>query len=121
MMSAIFIAMILSPFAQTSEDIQPIPGTHLHLVDDRLEIVYYDVSLSDELGLVKSPEGKIDLFARVSDLDSSHHDFVIGLGGVITSSFDRFNTFGFIIDIVALSAGIFLGSVVFDWWRRRSH
>ena len=67
----IFILNLFFPFAQPSEEIQPIPMSYLHLVDDRLEIVYEDLSLSDELGLVKSPEGKIDLFARVSNLDLS--------------------------------------------------
>ena len=95
----IFLLNFFLPFAQPSEENQPIPLSHLHLVDDRLEIVYSDNSLSEELGLVKSPEGKIDLFARVTDLDSSHHEFVTNMGGVITSSFDRFDTFGFIIDI----------------------
>ena len=98
-LSAFFIAVIFSPLAQTSDEKQPIPSTHLHLVDDRLEMVYQDISLSKELGLVDSPEGKIDLFARVLNLDENHHQFVTSLGGDITSSFDRFNTFGFIIDI----------------------
>ena len=95
----IFLLNLFLPFAQPSEETQPIPLSHLHLVDDRLEIVYSDSSLSEELGLVNSPQGKIDLFARVSDLDSKHHDFVTSIGGVITSSFDRFDTFGFIIDM----------------------
>ena len=98
-LSAFFIAVIFSPLAQTSDEKQPIPSTHLHLVDDRLEMVYQDISLSKQLGLVDSPEGKIDLFARVLNLDENHHEFVTSLGGDITSSFDRFNTFGFIIDI----------------------
>tara|TARA_B100001094_G_scaffold61750_1_gene57505 strand:- start:215 stop:3310 length:3096 start_codon:yes stop_codon:yes gene_type:complete len=96
------------PFAQPSEEIRPIPLTHVHLVDDRLEIVYADVTLSEELGLVESPEGKLDLFARVSNLDSSHHDFITSMGGVITSSFDRFNTFGFIIDIEKIPDTVYL-------------
>ena len=104
----IFLSNLFLPFAQPSEENQLIPSSHLHLVDDRLEIVYADISLSDELGLVKSPEGKIDLFARVSDLDSSHHDFVISMGGVITSSFDRFNTFGFIIDVEKIPEVVYL-------------
>ena len=104
----IFLLNLFLPFAQPSEETQPIPLSHLHLVDDRLEIVYSDISLSEELGLVKSPEGKIDLFARVSELDSSHHDFVTSMGGVITSSFDRFNTFGFIIDIEKVPDVVYL-------------
>ena len=105
--------MLFTPFAQTSEDVQPIPSSHLHLVDDRLEIVYGDVSLSEELGLVESPEGKIDLFARVLDLDESHHNFVTNLGGVVTSSFDRFDTFGFIIDIEKVPELVYLPNL--EW------
>jgi len=104
----IFLLNLFLPFAQPSEETQPIPLSHLHLVDDRLEIVYSDISLSEELGLVKSPEGKIDLFARVSELDSSHHEFVTSMGGIITSSFDRFNTFGFIIDIEKVPDVVYL-------------
>ncbi len=104
---------MLFPFAQPSEEIQPIPSTHLHLVDDRLEIVYDDISLSEELGLVESPEGKIDLFARVSDLNDGHHGFIENLGGVITSSFDRFNTFGFIIDIAKVPDVVYLPNL--EW------
>ena len=104
----IFLLNFFLPFAQPSEENQPIPLSHLHLVDDRLEIVYSDNSLSEELGLVKSPEGKIDLFARVTDLDSTHHEFVTNMGGVITSSFDRFNTFGFIIDIEKVPDVVYL-------------
>ncbi|MFL2940353.1 MAG: S8 family serine peptidase [Candidatus Poseidoniales archaeon] len=109
----IFLLNLLFPFAQPSEEVQSIPLTHLHLVDDRLEIVYDDTSLSEELGLVESPEGKIDLFARVSDLNDGHHDFVENLGGVITSSFDRFNTFGFIIDIVKVPDVVYLPNL--EW------
>ena len=109
----IFLSSLLSPFAQPSEDVQSIPLTHLHLVDDRLEIVFDDISLSEELGLVESPEGKIDLFARVSDLNSGHHDFVENLGGIITSSFDRFNTFGFIIDIEKVPDVVYLPNL--EW------
>jgi Subtilase family. len=104
---------LLFPFAQPSEEIQLIPSTHLHLVDDRLEIVYSDISLSEELGLVESPEGKIELFARVSDLNDGHHDFIESLGGVITSSFVRFNTFGFIIDIVKVPEVVYLPNL--EW------
>ena len=106
--SAFFILMIFSPYAQTSEDIRPIPSTHLHLVDDRLEIVYQDVSLSEELGLVESPIGKIDLFARVADLDEHHHKYIEDMGGEITDSFSRFNTFGFIIDLQYVPEVVYL-------------
>ena len=106
--SAFFILMIFSPYAQTSEVIEPLPSTHLHLVDDRLEIVYQDVSLSEELGLVESPRGKIDLFARVTDLDEHHHNYIKDLGGVITDSFSRFNTFGFVIDLQQVPDVVYL-------------
>ena len=106
--SAFFILMIFSPYAQTSEVIEPLPSTHLHLVDDRLEIVYQDVSLSEELGLVESPIGKIDLFARVTDLDEHHHNYIKDLGGVITDSFSRFNTFGFVIDLQQVPDVVYL-------------
>ena len=109
--SAFFILMIFSPYAQTSEVIEPLPSTHLHLVDDRLEIVYQDVSLSEELGLVESPMGKIDLFARVGDLDEHHHNYIKDLGGVITDSFSRFNTFGFVIDLQQVPDVVYLSLI----------
>ena len=96
------------PFAQPSEESQDIPAEYVHLVDDRLEMVYHDNSLANELGLVPYIDGKISLFARVSNLESSHHDFVKEVGGEITSSFNRFNTFGFLIDISSVPNLVYL-------------
>ncbi|SVC42863.1 uncharacterized protein METZ01_LOCUS295717, partial [marine metagenome] len=104
----IFLMNLCFPFAQPSEESQDIPAEYVHLVDDRLEMVYHDNSLANELGLVPYIDGKISLFARVSNLESSHHDFVKEMGGEITSSFTRFNTFGFLIDISSVPDLVYL-------------
>ena len=63
--------------------------------------------------MAPAPEGKISLFAQVTNLSSSHHDFVEDLGGVITSSFERFDTFGFLISSDKVSQVSYLPDLIY--------
>ena len=91
--------MVLSPFAQPADSLTLLPGETIHLVDPRLQMVYEEPHLSEELGLAPAPDDKISLIAQVRNLDQHHHFFVENLGGEITSSFPRFDTFGFLLPI----------------------
>ena len=97
--SAIFLASIFSPLVQTSEESEIIPLENINLVDKRLQLVYNNPQRADELGLAPAPAGMINLVAQVDSLTSIHHTFIEELGGHITSSFLRFNTLCFVIDI----------------------
>ena len=97
--SAIFLASIFSPLVQTSEESEIIPLENINLVDKRLQLVYNNPQRADELGLAPAPAGMINLVAQVESLTSIHHTFIEELGGHITSSFLRFNTLCFVIDI----------------------
>ncbi len=97
--SAIFLASIFSPLVQTSEESEIIPLENINLVDKRLQLVYNNPQRADELGLAPAPAGMINLVAQVESLNSIHHTFIEELGGHITSSFLRFNTLCFVIDI----------------------
>ena len=97
--SAIFLASIFSPLVQTSEESEIIPLENINLVDKRLQLVYNNPQRADELGLAPAPAGMINLVAQVESLNSIHHTFIEDLGGYITSSFLRFNTLCFVIDI----------------------
>ena len=97
--SAIFLASIFSPLVQTSEESEIIPLENINLVDKRLQLVYNNPQRADELGLAPAPAGMINLVAQVESLNSIHHTFIEELGGYITSSFLRFNTLCFVIDI----------------------
>ena len=99
LVAALFLATVFSPFVQTAGEPDSIPADKLNQVDLRLQLVYQNPSRADELGLSPAEPGMINLVARVSSLDNSHHVFVQELGGVVTSSFDRFNTFCFVISI----------------------
>ena len=108
LLSAIFLAMIFSPIVQTSEESFDIPSENIDLVDKRLELVYLDPTRSSELGLSPAPEGKINLVAQVVSLGAIHHAFIEDLGGEITSSFERFNTICFLIDVSKVPAVTYL-------------
>ena len=108
LLSAIFLAMIFSPIVQTSEESFDIPSENIDLVDKRLELVYLDPTRSSELGLSPAPEGKINLVAQVISLGAIHHAFIEDLGGEITSSFERFNTICFLIDVSKVPAVTYL-------------
>ncbi len=97
--SAIFLASIFSPLVQTSEESEIIPLENINLVDKRLQLVYNNPQRADELGLAPAPAGMINLVAQVDSLTSIHHTFIEELGGHITSSFLRFYTLCFVIDI----------------------
>ena len=99
LVSAIFLASIFSPLVQTSEESEIIPLENINLVDKRLQLVYNNPQRADELGLAPAPAGMINLVAQVDSLTSVHHTFIEELGGHITSSFLRFNTLCFVIDI----------------------
>ncbi len=99
LVSAIFLASIFSPLVQTSEESEIIPLENINLVDKRLQLVYNNPQRADELGLAPAPAGMINLVAQVDSLTSIHHTFIEELGGHITSSFLRFNTLCFVIDI----------------------
>ena len=99
LVSAIFLASIFSPLVQTSEESDIIPLENLDLVDKRLQLVYNNPQRADELGLAPAPAGMINLVAQVELLTSIHQTFIEELGGHITSSFLRFNTLCFVIDI----------------------
>ena len=99
LVSAIFLASIFSPLVQTSEESEIIPLENINLVDKRLQLVYNNPQRADELGLAPAPAGMINLVAQVESLNSIHHTFIEELGGHITSSFLRFNTLCFVIDI----------------------
>ena len=100
--------MIFSPIVQTSEESFAIPSENIDLVDKRLELVYLDPTRSSELGLSPAPEGKINLVAQVVSLGAIHHAFIEDLGGEITSSFERFNTICFLIDVSKVPAVTYL-------------
>ena len=97
--TAIFLASILSPLVQTSEEPEIIPIENIDLVDIRLQLVYQNPERADELGLAPAEEGKINLVAQVEALNDNHHHFIQQLGGEITSSFPRFNTVCFVLPI----------------------
>ena len=99
LISAIFLASIFSPLVQTSEESEIIPLENINLVDKRLQLVYNNPQRADELGLAPAPKGMINLVAQVDLLNPLHHTFIEELGGHITSSFLRFNTICFVIDI----------------------
>ncbi len=99
LIAALFLVTIFSPFVQTSEDSNSIPLENIHLVDKRLQLAFKNPDNSENLGLAPSPEGKISLFAQVESLDDKHHTYVEDLGGEVTSSFSRFDTFGFLLSI----------------------
>ena len=112
LVSLIFLLMVLSPFAQPADSLTPLPGETIHLVDPRLQIVYEEPHLSEELGLAPAPSDKISLIAQVRNLDQHHHLFVENLGGEITSSFPRFDTFGFLLPIAKVPDVTFLPGLV---------
>ena len=97
LLSAIFLSTILSPFVGTTESSDIIPNENMYLVDKRLQLVYQNPDRASELGLAPAPDGQISLIAQVESLDSEHYDFIHSLGGIVTSSFSRFNTVGFIL------------------------
>ena len=99
LIAALFLATIFSPLVQTSEDSKAIPLDNIHLVDKRLQLAFQNPESSEDLGLAPAPEGRISLFAQVEFLEDKHHAYVEELGGEITSSFSRFNTFGFLLSI----------------------
>ena len=99
LVSLIFLLMVLSPFAQPANSLTPLPDETIHLVDLRLQMVYEEPQRSKELGLAPAPNDKISLIAQVRNLGQHHHFFVENLGGEITSSFPRFDTFGFLLSI----------------------
>ena len=73
--------MVLSPFAQPANSLTPLPDETIHLVDPRLQMVYEEPHLSEELGLAPAPSNQISLIAQVRNLDQNHHFFVEDLGG----------------------------------------
>ena len=95
LIAVLFLSSILSPFA--NPDVDSDLFFNEDLIDKRLLLAIENPEQSDYLGLAPAPDGKISLFAQVTKLSSSHHEFVEDLGGVITSSFERFDTFGFLI------------------------
>jgi len=104
--------MVVSPFAQPTEDSEPLPSETIHLVDTRLQLVYDEPGRSEELGLAPAPEGQLSLVAQVDILDDLHHSFVENLGGEVTSSFPRFNTFGFLLPINNIPEVTFLPGLI---------
>ena len=96
---AILLSVIFSPFVETVGEESTIPRDNIHLVDPRLELVFQNPERSQELGIAPAPSGKISLIAQVRNLDQRHHFFIENLGGEITSSFPRFDTFGFLLPI----------------------
>ena len=99
LIAALFLLTAFSPFVQTSEDSNSIPLENIHLVDKRLQLAFKNPESSESLGLAPAPEGKISLFAQVESLGDEHHTYVEDLGGEVTSSFSRFDTFGFLLPI----------------------
>jgi len=99
LVSAIFLATIFSPLVETAEEPAVIPAENIHLVDMRLQLVFQNPQRADELGLSPAPEGEINLVAQLELLSTNHNIFIEDLGGVITSSFPRFNTICFILPI----------------------
>ena len=99
LIAALFLLTIFSPFVQTSENSNNIPLENIHLVDKRLQLALENPENSESLGLAPAPEGKISLFAQVESLGNEHHTYVEDLGGEVTSSFSRFDTFGFLLPI----------------------
>ena len=107
----LFLSSILSPFA--NPDVDSDPYFDEDLIDKRLLLALENPEQSDYLGLAPAPEGKISLFAQVTNLSSSHHEFVENLGGVITSSFERFDTFGFLISSDKVSQVSYLPDLIY--------
>ena len=112
LVSLTFFLMVFSPFAQPADGLRPLPSETIHLVDTRLQLVYEEPNRSEELGLAPSPEGKISLVAQVDILSESHHSFIVNLGGEVTSSFHRFNTFGFLLPINKVPDVTFLPGLI---------
>ena len=96
LVSAIFLATIFSPLVETAEEPAVIPAENLNLVDMRLQLVFQNPQRADEFGLSPAPDDQINLVAQVELLSTNHNIFIEDLGGVITSSFPRFNTICFI-------------------------
>jgi subtilisin family serine protease len=109
---AIFLSVIFSPFVETVGEESTIPRDNIHLVDPRLELVFQNPERSQELGIAPAPSGKISLIAQVQNLDQRHHFFVENLGGEITSSFPRFDTFGFLLPIAQVPDVTYLPDLV---------
>ena len=107
----LFLSSILSPFA--NPDVDSDPYFNEDLIDKRLLLALENPEQSDYLGLAPAPEGKISLFAQVTNLSSFHHDFVEDLDGVITSSFERFDTFGFLISRDKVSQVSYLPGLIY--------
>ena len=78
--------MVLSPFAQPTNSLTPLPEETIHLVDPRLQMVYEEPQRAEELGLAPAPNDKISLIAQVRNLNLHHHFVVENLGGEITAS-----------------------------------
>ena len=111
LIAVLFLSSILSPFA--NPDVDSDPYFDEDLIDKRLLLALENPEQSDYLGLAPAPEGKISLFAQVTNLSSFHHDFVEDLGGVITSSFERFDTFGFLISSDKVSQVSYLPDLIY--------
>jgi len=111
LIAVLFLSSILSPFA--NPDVDSDPYFDENLIDKRLLLALENPEQSDYLGLAPAPEGKISLFAQVTNLSSFHHDFVEDLDGVITSSFERFDTFGFLISRDKVSQVSYLPGLIY--------
>ena len=109
---AILLSVIFSPFVETVGEESTIPRDNIHLVDPRLELIFQNPGRSQELGIAPAPSGKISLIAQVQNLDSRHHFFVENLGGEITSSFPRFDTFGFLLPIAQVPDVTYLPGLI---------
>jgi len=112
LVSLFFLLIVLSPFAQPTDSLETLPDETIHLVDPRLKLVYEEPHRSEELGLAPAPNGKISLVAQVQNLDYNHHLFVEKIGGEVTSSFPRFDTFGFLLPIASVPEVTFLSGLI---------
>jgi len=95
----LFFVSVLSPFAQPIDSEEIITFYNKELIDPRLLLAFENPNRFEELGLSPAPLGKISLIAQVTNLSLSHHQFIENQGGFISSSFDRFDTVGFLLPI----------------------
>ena len=110
--SLLFFLSILSPFVQPSDGFDQVLFLDEDLVDKRLLLALENPEKSEYLGLAPAPSGKISVIAQVDKLSLLHHQFIENLGGQVTSSFPRFNTFGFLISTVKVPEASFLPGLI---------